>query len=130
VTNKRTAADYDSPLDPGIAVAVIALNDANVETFESCEGGPGHAYPEPTVRFHGNQAEGLRALAVAMNAGLRVSALRRTWPILDEEPTGPWWELTFVLASDPIAAAVDAQLDPLKDELIAMGHKLAKDGDA
>jgi hypothetical protein len=31
---------------------------------------------------------------------------------------------------DPIAAAVDAQLDPLKDELIAMGHKLAKDGDA
>jgi hypothetical protein len=28
--------------------------------------------------------------------------------------------------ADPIAAAVDAQLDPLKDELIAMGHKLAK----
>jgi hypothetical protein len=27
---------------------------------------------------------------------------------------------------DPIAAAVDAQLDPLKDELIAMGHTLAK----
>jgi hypothetical protein len=25
---------------------------------------------------------------------------------------------------DPIAAAVDAQLDPLKDELIAMGHRL------
>jgi hypothetical protein len=93
----RTAADYDSPLDPGIAAAVIALNAANVETFESCEGGPGHAYPEPTVRFHGNQAEGLRALAVAMNAGLRVSALRRTWPIIDGGTTGPWWELTFVL---------------------------------
>jgi hypothetical protein len=29
--------------------------------------------------------------------------------------------------ADPIAAAVDAQLDPLKDELIAMGHRLAKD---
>jgi hypothetical protein len=28
---------------------------------------------------------------------------------------------------DPIAAAVDAQLDPLKDELIAMGHTLAKE---
>jgi hypothetical protein len=28
---------------------------------------------------------------------------------------------------DPIAAAVDAHLDPLKDELIAMGHRLAKD---
>lgn len=32
-------------------------------------------------------------------------------------------------AKDPIAAAVDAQLDPLKDELTAIGHKLAK-GDA
>jgi hypothetical protein len=30
-------------------------------------------------------------------------------------------------APDPIAAAVDAQLDPLKDELIAMGHTLAKE---
>jgi hypothetical protein len=29
--------------------------------------------------------------------------------------------------ADPIAAAVDAQLDPLKDELIAMGHRLAKE---
>jgi hypothetical protein len=95
----RTAEDYDSPLDPGIAAAVIALNDANVETFESCEGGPGHAYPEPTVRFHGNQAEGLRALSVAMNAGLRVSALRRTWPIIDGGTTGPWWELTFYASS-------------------------------
>jgi hypothetical protein len=28
---------------------------------------------------------------------------------------------------DPIAAAVDAQLDPLKDELIAMGHRLAEE---
>jgi hypothetical protein len=93
---KRTAEDFDSPLDPGIASAVIALDAAGVETFESCQGGPGHAYPEPTVRFHGNQAEGLRALAVAMNAGLRVSALRRTWPILDGGTTGPWWELTFI----------------------------------
>lgn len=33
-------------------------------------------------------------------------------------------------AKDAIAAAVDAQLDPLKDELIAMGRTLAKDGDA
>jgi hypothetical protein len=48
------------------------------------------------VRFHGNQAEGFRALAVAMDAGLRVTGLRRVWPILDNEPTGPWWELTFV----------------------------------
>ena len=101
-----TADQYDSPLDPGIADAVIALNAANVETFASCEGGPGHAYPVPTVRFHGDQAEGFRVLSVAMRAGLLVRELRRVWPVLDEEPTGPWWELTF----SPTTA--DALTDP------------------
>lgn len=86
---------YDAPLDPGIARAVLALADGGVETFESCQGGAGHAFPEPTVRFHGDSAEGYRALAVALRAGLPVLGLRRTWPIVDGEPTGPWWELTF-----------------------------------
>jgi hypothetical protein len=87
---------FSPPLDPGIAQAVLALRQAGVETFESCEGGAGHAYPEPTVRFHGGTHEGFRALAAAMQAGLNVAALRRTWPINDGEPTGPWWEMTFV----------------------------------
>ena len=82
-------------LDTGIRKAVERLQSCGIETFESCEGGPGHAYPEPTVRFHGDIAEGYRALAVAMRAGLQVKELRRVWPVLDGEPTGPWWELTF-----------------------------------
>ena len=86
---------YDSPLDPGIAPYVHALAADGIETFESCEGGPDHAYPEPTVRFHGDRGEGFRALATAQRAGLPVAELRRAWPILDDEPTGPWWELTF-----------------------------------
>lgn len=86
---------YNSPLDAGIRTAVEALNAAKVETFESCEGGDGHAYPEPTVRFHGDQGEGFRALSVALSAGLKVSALRRTWPVIANEPTGPCWEMTF-----------------------------------
>jgi len=85
----------DPPLDPGIAEAVAALYAAGVETFESCEGGEGHAYAEPTVRFHGDLAEGLRALAVALDAHLPVMELRRTWPVIEGEPTGPWWELVF-----------------------------------
>ena len=85
----------DPPLDPGIAHAVHVLNEASIETFESCEGGVGHAYPEPTVRFHGDVAEGWEALAAAMRAGLPVSAIRRTWPVNNGEPTGPWWEMTF-----------------------------------
>lgn len=96
------AESFEPPLDPGIAEAVIALRAGGVETFESCEGGPGHAYPEPTVRFHGNQAAGFRALAVAMDAGMVVAELRRVWPINDNEPTGPWWEIT--LATVPTTA--------------------------
>lgn len=55
-------ADYlpedDAGLDPGIRDAVVALRRGGVETFESCQGGAGHAYPEPTIRFFGGQPEG------------------------------------------------------------------------
>lgn len=85
-------------IDPGIACAVRILVEAGIETFESCEGGAGHAYPEPTIRFHGGRPEGFRALAIALGGGqLKVRELRRVWPILDGEPTGPWWEITFSL---------------------------------
>ncbi len=82
-------------LDKGIRDAVLALRAAGIETFESCEGGDGHAFFEPTIRFHGHKSEGFRALAAALEAGLRVSELRRVWPVLDGEPTGPCWELTL-----------------------------------
>lgn len=50
-------------------------------------------------------------------------------------PTGTWKTLVCpcgarhltIIDNDPIAAAVDAQLDPLKDELKAFGHTLAKE---
>ena len=82
--------------DEGIRHCVEELRNGGVETFESCEGGEGHAYPQPTVRFHGYRAEGLRALAIALEGRLPVAELRRVWPIIDGEPTGPYWELTFV----------------------------------
>src|SRR5919108_5397280 len=91
-------ADFESDfptLDPGIRDAVRILREAGVETFESCEGGVGHAYAEPTVRFHGIRAAGWRALCIAQEYGLPVAALRRTWPILDGEPVGPYWEIVF-----------------------------------
>jgi len=95
--SEHSAADeFSPPLDPGIEIAVLALRAAGIETFESCQGGPGHTFPEPTVRFHGNNAEGFRALAAAMTAGLKVTSLRRAWSIVDGEPTGPHWEMVFV----------------------------------
>lgn len=86
---------HDHIVDFGIARAVQALRSAGVETFESCQGGQGHAFAEPIVRFHGDHAEGFRALAVAMKEGLPTDQLRRVWPLVDGEPTGPCWELTF-----------------------------------
>ena len=66
-----------------------------METFESCDGGPGHSFTEPTIRFHGGPGDGFKAYAVAQTYGLPVRDLRRTWTLSDGEPVGPHWELTF-----------------------------------
>lgn len=85
----------DLPLDRWISYAVKVLRDAGIETYESCQGGTGHAFPEPTVRFFGGRSEGLRAVAAAMTFGLPVFALRRFWSVLEGELNGPHWEMTF-----------------------------------
>jgi hypothetical protein len=96
---------YDEPppspsvpgkIDVGIRLAVKRLQEHGIETCESCEGGPGHAYPEPTVAFYGTSEAGWRALSVCLSYGLPVLSLRRVWDVLDgNEPTGPHWEITF-----------------------------------
>lgn len=91
---------YDPPLDPGIAPLVAVLAEAGVETFESCQGGDGHAFMEPTVRFHGDDSEGFRAMAIALQRRLPVLELRRAWRVERTGPVGPWWELTFALPTD------------------------------
>src|SRR6202171_2862723 len=67
---------FEPPLDEGIRDIVITLVANGVETFESCEGGRGHSFPEPTVRFEGSSSEGLRELSVALENGLQVSEPR------------------------------------------------------
>jgi len=82
-------------LDEGIRRAVAVLRDHGIETFESCEGGLGHAFPEPTIRFHGGPDEGFKALSYALEHDLPVAELRRFWQVVDGEPHGPYWEMTF-----------------------------------
>jgi len=82
-------------IDPGIRRAVKILWENGIETFESCQGGRGHSFPEPTVRFHGQKHEGFRAIAVALAHGLKVAALRRYYTVEDGELHGPCWEMTF-----------------------------------
>ena len=92
---QMTNKEYSPPLDEGIKHEVEILAEGGIETYESCEGGIGHCFTEPTVRFHGHKEEGFKALAIALQNGLKPSALRRIWTIIDGEPVGPDWEMTF-----------------------------------
>lgn len=89
-------SQFDPPLDSGVRRYVEALHAACIETFESCQGGNGHTILEPTVRFHGGIGEGFLAFAVASQHHFPVTALRRTWVIINDEPTGSYWEMTFL----------------------------------
>lgn len=86
---------YKPPLDKGIAPFVKILASEGIETYASCEGGKGHSYSEPTIRFHGEIYEGFRVLAVALAHGLPVSQIQQFWAIHDLQPVGPDWEIIF-----------------------------------
>jgi len=94
-----TPEDRHSGLDPGIGEWVNILRSHGVETFESCEGGDGHAYLEPTIAFgtHASPEEGWHALSVALCHGLPVRELRLAWEIYRGTgfPCSPRWELVF-----------------------------------
>ena len=91
----RTAEDLG--LDPGIARVVMTLREHGIETMQSCEGGEGHAYAEPTVEFGGGYGDGWKALGIAFNYGFPVGTLMREWRIDWEtrEPVGPYWVMVF-----------------------------------
>lgn len=87
----------DLPLDEGIKPYVLALRSGGVETFESCEGGEGHAFKEPAIRFHGGVGEGFRAYGIACQLGLPVAKVSLAYPVDSNGMlTGPWWEMTFI----------------------------------
>lgn len=100
-------SSLDMPLDPGIRAYVLALRQGGVETFESCQGGEGHAFPEPTIRFYGSMAAGFKAYGVAVERGLPVSELRLVYPANEYMLlTGPWWQMTFVTPWPPEITAL------------------------
>jgi hypothetical protein len=99
----RPLEAWERELDPGIAPFVRVLREYGVETFESCEGGAGHSYSQPAVRFHGEYPEGFRALAVALEHGFPIRALHRCWHVQDGEPVGPDWELTLWAGATSLA---------------------------
>lgn len=100
---------FSPPLDPGIKKAVQILRKHGVETFESCEGGRGHAYPEPTIAFEGEYADGFRAFSVAVQHNLPVFYLRRVYRVEENELKGPWWELVFTSKNPKIPESANKE---------------------
>lgn len=84
-------------LDAGIRFAVRVLHAAGFETCQSCQGGKGHAYAEPTVEMiaTGDDSRGFGALDALRGYGLPVSQVAITWPIRNGYPYEKNWTITF-----------------------------------
>jgi hypothetical protein len=66
-------------LDKGIRPAVEILQKGGFETTESCEGGDGHCYSEPTVRFLGSEFDLFKAYQHCEQNKLNVDCVRRVF---------------------------------------------------
>lgn len=66
-------------IDPLILPAVKILNEHGFETFESCQGGEGHCYPEPTIRFFGDEFDLIRAYEICGCYGINVYEVKRVF---------------------------------------------------
>ena len=85
-------------LDHGIRFAVRVLHAAGgIETCQSCQGGKGHSYLEPSIDLiaTGNDAVGFRALAALVDYGLPVSGIAIVWPVRHGLPYERLWRITF-----------------------------------
>lgn len=87
-------------LDPKIAKYVNILRKHGVYTYESCQGGEGHSYPYPAIRFSGEDHEGFRELAIALCHNFPIDELCRVWDIINREPVGPKWEMRLIFPED------------------------------
>jgi len=94
-------------LDPGLAEAVHALADYGVETFSSCQGGPGHdGYRGiPTILFRGDEHAGLWAVWLLETQGFRVQTLSRHWDLDFGTAREPFWQVELRTTSSHVAVA-------------------------
>jgi hypothetical protein len=91
--------DYEQ-LDPGIVGTVKFLREAGVRTVSSCEGGDGHPYADPMVRFLGDVAEARRVVRLSRREGLIPFEIAKSWRLsgrgaaalnkIGQDLTGHW----------------------------------------
>jgi hypothetical protein len=98
--NGDGSKDAFEGLDKGIAPYVRTLWENGIETYQSCEGGKGHSFPEPTIQFHGGYSTGFKAYSIAIYFGLPIDTVRLVWTHQDGLLDGPYWEMTFIPPKD------------------------------
>ena len=105
MTGRVIPWDQIEGLDPLIAPYVRALQEAGIETVESCQSTEGHlgGNPDkyPWIRFVGGAGAGYKALGVALDRGWRVATLTREWRVLDCAITEVTWYLRLCPFRNP-----------------------------
>lgn len=87
---------YDT-LDEYVREPVYLLQQHGILTHQSCQGGPGHSYDEPTIDFAARPipGEGFKALAVLIEFGYKVTSLLRVYDVENAEVVESYWRITF-----------------------------------
>jgi hypothetical protein len=95
--HKMWAAKSYAGLDPGIRFAVRVLHAAGFDTCQSCQGGRGHSYDQPTVEMTAgsDDAQGFGAVAALQQYGLPIRDLSIIWPMRHGLPFEKNWRITF-----------------------------------
>lgn len=93
--DKMMPEAFYQKIDAGIRFAVRVLHAAGIETCQSCEGGDGHAYHDPTVDLVADDGAGLRAVAALSDYGLDVLALAMVWPVRHGLIVDRIWRVTL-----------------------------------
>lgn len=85
-------------IDPGIRFPIRVLHAHGFDTCQSCQGGKGHAYLEPTIDMAAGGAgdvEGIAALGPLASYGLPVSTVGIIWNVDQGLPYEKLWRITF-----------------------------------
>ena len=95
--NKMMPSKWYDRLDAGIRFAVKVLHAKGFETCQSCQGGKGHAYDQPSVDLIaiGDDAWGFAAVAALQDYGLPVRDLSMLWNLRNGLPYEKLWRITF-----------------------------------
>ncbi len=95
----KTVIDFKE-IDKGIITAVELLRDYGFETFESCQGGAGHCFEDPTIRFFGSEFDLIRAWEICSLHGMEVFEAKRVYRKVDmyrknKKSNGLSWDKPF-----------------------------------